>query len=186
MLSDVFVDDKKRKIYFYGPVDYNAAREIIIALQNFDETQGDIVIIMNSEGGAETDGYAIYDAITMCKNMVIIEGYGQISSITVAIFQAADIRRLAPNADLMIHDGTIGAGAEIKQNIIVEMADQIKRDNQRYYSILAGRSKLSIAKIEEACSKDTYYSAEEALTNGFCDEILVPQKKWKKREKKKK
>lgn len=182
----VHLDDKKRRIFMAGEINESSTHAVMVALHKLEENDGDITLIMNSEGGEEPAGYALYDAISMCRNGVIIEGYGEISSISAAIFQAADVRRIAPNALFMIHNGTVPVGEETQQNIIVDLANQIKKDNQRYHSILAGRSKLTYAKIEEACEKDAYYTADEALSAGFCDEILMPLKKYMKPKKGKK
>jgi len=182
----VSLDEKNRRIYVAGDVDDSMMHMLTVALHKLEETEGNITIVLNSEGGEEASGYAIYDLLTMCKNMVIVEVYGKAWSIAAAIMQAADIRRMAPNATFMIHNGTIPVGEEAQQNLIVDLADQIKKDNHRYHTILANRSKLSYNAVEEACEKDCYYTAEEALTAGFCDEILVPQKVYVKSKKGKK
>lgn len=176
------VDFSRRRLYLMGEVDIIMAYRFIVALQKLDETDGDITVILNSGGGEETAGYAIYDAITMARNKVIIEGYGHVCSIAAAIFQAADVRKMSPNAQFMIHNGTMTTGEDVQQNIIVDLADQIRKNNIRYHSILANRSKLSYTEIEEACRGDTFYSSEECLKNGFCDEIVSPQKKYPKRK----
>jgi ATP-dependent Clp protease protease subunit len=180
---NVSLDENNRRIYMAGEINESMTHAMMIALHKLDKTEGDITIIMNSEGGSEPSGYALFDCITMCKNMVIIEGYGEISSISAAIFQAPDIRRMAPNARIMIHNGTIPVGEEAQQNLVIDLADQIKKANQRYHSILSSRSRLSYADIEEACERDTYFTAEEALSDGLCDEILVPHKTFNKTKK---
>lgn len=176
------VDSSRRRLYLMGEVDAIMAYRLIVALQKIDETDGDITIVINSGGGEESAGYAIYDAITMARNKVVIEAYGHVCSIAAAIFQAADLRKMAPNSQFMIHNGTMSTGEDVQQNIIVDLADQIKRNNIRYHSILANRSKLSYTEVEDACERDTFYSAEECVKNGFCDEILIPQKKYPKRK----
>jgi ATP-dependent Clp protease protease subunit len=186
-MGSLHLDEKTRHIYVAGFIDDSLANQIIVMLHRLEETDGDILIVVNSEGGEEVAGYALYDAVTMCKNMVIVEVYGELASIGVLLLQAADIRRMSPNSYLMLHSGTIPVDdKEPKQNLIVEMADQIKKDNLRYYAILSGRSKLSVSDIEEACNKDSYYMADEALSVGLCDEILVTNKKFEKPKRKKK
>src|SRR6185312_6609420 len=132
---NVSVDEKNRRLYVTGDVDDQMMHMMMVALRKLEETEGDITIVFSSEGGEEAPGYAIYDLLTMCKNMVIIEVYGKAWSIAAAIMQAADVRRMAPNATFMIHNGKIPVGEEAQQNLILNMADQIKRDNQRYHTI---------------------------------------------------
>lgn len=185
-MASVSVDENKRRIYLIGEIDDSATNEFISALHVLQEAEGDISIIIDSEGGNEIQGYAIYDVIMMCPNMVYIEVYGQASSICSAIVQAADVRRMAPNAILMMHNGTIPMGEEVKQTMVIDTAAQIKRDSAKYYAILASRSRLTQSEISDLCKMDSYFSAEEALEAGLCDEILVPIKKHTKPKKRKK
>jgi len=188
--QNVSVDEKRRRIYIVGEADTAMSHLVFVALHKLEATNGPITIVINCEGGDETSGYAIYDAITMCKNVIIMEGYGYVGSIAAAIFQAADVRRMAPNAFFMIHNGEMNIDpGETKQNTIVDLADFIKKDSHRYYTILSSRSRMTYEEIHNACQKDTYYTAQEALEEGFCDEIINPEKKFvtppKKRKRKK-
>lgn len=175
-------DFPNRRIFVFGDIDDMTSYRFIVSLAIMDRTDGPITIVLNSQGGVEAAGYAMYDAIAMCNNIVFIEGYGAIYSIAAAIFQAGDVRRMSPNTDFMIHNGSIGLGDDTQQTMIVDLATYIRKHNQKYHSILANRSKMSYADIEQACEKDTYYSAEEALERGFCDEIIKPLKKYPKRK----
>ncbi len=186
-LSEVMatgVDLEARRLYLTGEVHGGMAHRFIIALGKLDEKDGPITVVVNSPGGEETAGYAIYDAILQSQNPILMEGYGCIFSIAAAIFQAGDTRRMSPNCDFMIHNGSISAGEDVQQNAIVEMADQIVKNNKRYHTILANASSLTYAEIEAACDKDTFYNAEEALKAGFTDEIMVPSKKKPTRKRK--
>jgi ATP-dependent Clp protease protease subunit len=178
------VDYEQRRIYLTGGIDTVAAHRFLIALAKLDATHGDITVVVCSGGGEESAGYAIYDAILMAQNNVIMEGYGGVMSIAAAIFQAGDVRKMSPNCDFMIHNGSIPIGEDVQQNTIVEMAGQIQKNNKRYHTILANASKLSYSQVEDACAKDTFYTAEEALAAGFCDEIIAPAKKKPTRKRK--
>lgn len=184
-IADASVDLKARKLYLIGDIDEESAKKFIVGLVHLDLTEGEITVVLSSGGGYESSGYAIYDAITMTKNVVIIEGYGVVGSIAAAIFQAGDMRRMAANASFMIHSGSVSPGEDVKQNLIVEMAEQIRRENGRYHEILSNASSLSVEEIAALCEHDTWYDAEESLAAGFCDEILVPIKVKKKRKRRK-
>lgn len=186
--SMVHVDAESRSIYITGEVQAKMAHDVIIALATLDADGATIRVVLNSDGGSEQNGYAIYDALMMCKSVVIIEGYGNVCSIAAAIFQAGDIRRLAPHTDFMIHNGTIAGEEEMKQTDVLDRAEQIKRDSIKYYSILSRASGQPVEIIEQLCRGDTYYTAKEAVDEGFADEVIKPIKKSpaprKKRSKK--
>lgn len=178
-----------RTLYVTGTVDGELAHATIVALEQLDRTDGDIRVVLNSDGGGELDGFAIYDAITMCRNKVIIDGYGAVMSIAAAIFMAGDLRRLAPNCDFMIHNGFMDElDPTMSQDEIKAMAEGITRRTQRYYDILTQGSQQGAEVVEAWCKDETTFSAQEALEAGFCDEIITPLKsripKRKKRSKK--
>lgn len=177
----------RRVLYLIGDCDEKFAAKAIPVLESLDSEDGDIRIVLNCNGGSETDGYAIYDAITMCRNHVTIDGYGSVYSIAAAIFQAGDRRRLAPNAQFMIHNGTIPHDKEdLEQNRVLDMAEQIRKDNERYYQILSHSSQQPMEIIEEFCRAETFFSAQEAYEAGFADEVMEPQKSKAARKKKRK
>lgn len=184
--ATVGVDVGRRTIYISGFIDTAMAHRVLLALISLDSVEGEIKIILNSEGGNEQDGYAIYDAITHCRNKVHIYGYGSVMSIAAAIFQAGDKRMLAPHASFMIHNGTGPSSEDMKQTDIVELAEQLKRDNQKYYEILAKSSGQTVETIQEWCRQDTYFDAAEAVEHGFADEIIAPQKVYGKKRKRRK
>jgi ATP-dependent protease ClpP protease subunit len=103
---------------------------------------------------------------------------GMAHSIAMLILQAADLRRASPESRLMIHQGKIYVSdAGLSADEMKDHAGELARDNERYFAVLAERSNLSLKEIGEACKKDTYYRAHEALKHGFIDEIIYPHKK---------
>lgn len=170
-----------RTVYLVGEVDEKMVARVIPALEYLDQTDGDIRLFIASEGGVENDGYAIYDAVTCCRNRVVAEVYGQCLSIAAAIFQGADVRRMSQYADFMIHNGSIGVDPEMKQDEVVGLAHQIERDSAKYYEILAQASGHPKEIISDWCREEKYFSAKEAHEAGFCDEIIKPLKKNKRR-----
>jgi ATP-dependent protease ClpP protease subunit len=183
------VSFEKRTLYVMGDVDDDLAYQVQVALEALDSTDGDIRIVLNSEGGEEQPGYAIYDAITMCRNKVIIEAYGSVMSIAAAIFQAADVRRISPNAVFMIHNGSVDTEGNVQQDAVLDLAEQIKKGAQRYYDILMRGSGQPQDLIEQWCRDETFFSADETVSACFADEVIKPVKvkapvKLKKRKRK--
>jgi ATP-dependent Clp protease protease subunit len=169
--------ENPRTLYITGAVDNEMAHRTIVALEQMDRTDGEIRIVLNSEGGNEQDGYAIHDAITMCRNRVVIDGYGSVMSIAAAIFQAGDWRRMAPNADFMIHNGSIGmVDTTMPQDQVVAVAADLVRGSERYNNILANGSQQDPDTIAAWCKDETTFNAVEARDVGFADEIIEPKK----------
>jgi ATP-dependent protease ClpP protease subunit len=178
-----------RTIYISDSIDSELANLAIAAIETLDRGDGDIRIVLNSEGGDEQNGYAIHDAITMCRNKVIIDGYGSVMSIAAAIFMAGDVRRMAPNTEFMIHDGKLdGLEPTMLQQEVQALAADIRKSSERYYRILSHGSQQPEELVETWCKDETTFNAEEALEAGFCDAIITPLKsrvfRRKKRSKK--
>jgi ATP-dependent protease ClpP protease subunit len=170
------VSFEKRTIYITGDIDAKTFHRVAIALEALEKEPGRIRILLNSEGGSESDGYAIYDKISMCKNEVLIEGYGNVHSIAAIIFQAGDTRIIAPNATFLIHNGMVPCDEEMQQTAIIDLAQQLVIDNQRYYDILSGASEQPEDVIENWCREDKSFTAVEAVEAGFADAVLKPLK----------
>lgn len=174
-----------RTIHISGDIDASTVLSVLPQLEELDEIDGDIRLVVHSEGGDEQSGYAIIDAIRMCRNRVIIDIYGSAMSIAAAIVQAGDRRRIAPNGLFMIHLGTVDEEVE-KQTDVIDLAERTKKHNKRYYQILADNSHASLEQVIAWCDKDTYFTAEEAKEAGFVDEILKPLKKSRSKRRKRK
>jgi ATP-dependent protease ClpP protease subunit len=177
LLAEPPASARPRTLYITGSVDSDLAHAVIVALEQLDRTDGDIRIVLNSDGGSERDGYAIYDALMMCRNKVTIDGYGSVQSIAAAIFQAADVRRMTPNTIFMIHNGNYNdLEPTMPQDQIKALAEEIDKENQRYYTILANASQQDPETIKAWCKDETTFHAQEALDACFCDEIIQPVK----------
>ena len=153
----VGVDYDRRTVFIFGEINQDSSYKAIVALQALDRDDGEIRIILNSDGGGEADGYAIYDTILLCRNHISIDGYGSVMSIAAAILQAGDERRVSPNASFMIHNGSAPGEETMQQNAIMDLAKQLEKDNQRYYQILATGSGQSQKSIEAWCRHETEF-----------------------------
>lgn len=175
-----FVSAAGRTVYVVGDVDFRMVHSVVTKLEELDASDGDIRVVLSSDGGDEDCGYAIHDALSMCRNRVVAEVFGGAFSIAAIILQAADRRLMAPNARFMIHNGAVAIehdDGKVQQDYLIENAERIKKDNQRYYSILSIASQHPPETIEAWCRDETYFDAQEAVDAGFADEVMKAAKK---------
>ena len=175
--QDLGVDFSTRRIFLVGDIDENMSKAFIQALHVLDKTPGSVSITLNSGGGEEVAGYAIYDAIKLARSPAAIEVFGQASSIAAAVFQAGHSRGIAPHADFMIHNGDREVGTT-ENNSIQRTAKNIERDSLRYWKVLLEGAqkknpKMTMRRIKGMCDRETYLTAEEAVKCGFADWILT-------------
>lgn len=156
--------------------DYAMADSVIKGLHILDRTPGSIDIIMNNPGGDEFHGYAIYDAIKLCKNHVRIITYGHAMSMGGIILQAADERVMTPNSKFMMHYGTapVSGTAHNAYRMIDEYKKVDKFMEELFFSkIIEKHPEFTARRIRQMLAVDTYLSAQETVELGLADKILT-------------
>lgn len=135
-----------------------------------------IIVHMNNCGGDEYDGMAVYDSIQACRCYVTIVVWGNAMSMGSVILQSADLRVLAPNSVVMIHDGHWG-GIELDAKSQQAWSDEAAAWRKKMYKIywVKMREKtprITLKKVEDLCSHDTIYTPTEAVSAGLADSVL--------------
>jgi ATP-dependent Clp protease protease subunit len=81
-------------------------------------------------------------------------------------------RFVLPNSEVMIHQPLGGAQGQATDIEIV--AKNISRIKKNLYEIMAKNTGKEYQEIYDACERDNYLSAEEAVEFGLVDRILTP------------
>lgn len=130
-----------------------------------------ITIVINSQGGNVTDGYAMYDAIRSCKCRFRVEVMGQCMSAATMVLAAGDERIAHKNAVFMIHDGYPGPiGANVRDS--EAWVAYNKRERFNYYKLLAEASHMPAKHWEKLCATDKLMVPAEALAYGLITKII--------------
>jgi ATP-dependent Clp protease, protease subunit len=166
------LDYESRTIYLFGEINGDSAYRFITAINQLDREDEAIRVVMSSGGGSVHEGYAIYDAIKMSENLVVVDCMGSCMSMAALILQAADIRRMTPEARFMVHNGHVEFGQAMATETMASMGAEMSLGNNRYAQILSSRSGLSLAQVKKMCSAETYLSAQETVEMGFADFVL--------------
>lgn len=168
----VSFDVASRRIYFCGYVTPKAAAAVQVAIDEMVlDGDGPIQITIASKGGSVLGGDQMYDAIRTAPVKVVGRVFGPCWSAAVMPFLACDVREVGRYASVMIHDGTV----DMPTLGVREAENDIKFWNQarrNYYTRIAERTGLPLAAVEKASRFATYYSAEEAVKNGFASTIV--------------
>lgn len=130
---------------------------------------GTIILKVNSLGGSVFDGTAIHNQLKAHEAKVIAIVEGVAASIASVIVMAADEIRMPANAMLMIHDPwTCACGSSDEMRQAAEALDKIKE------SIIASydRAGLSRDEISQLMTAETWFTAEDAVDQGFADTIV--------------
>ena len=152
------------------------AEQALKGLISLDASNGEpIKIIINTCGGEEWDGMAIYDAIRSCRSDVIGLVYGQASSMGSVILQACFERVLAPHSVLMIHSGTLALEDRVEnvENYVAFNKRYTELTNKIYLDkIRQVKHRFTKKQLQQLLEKDSYFMAREAIALGLADKIL--------------
>lgn len=168
------IDIRGRTIYLTGEINEERADKFIKLIKYLDKTAGDITVILNSEGGCVTSGFAIYDTIKACRNEVTIKVYGCAMSMGSIILQAGDRRIIGVNGRVMIHKGAITLDDHVTN---VEKAVKESKDLEVIMTdiylekIKEVKHSFRRSQIEKMMEFDSYLSSAKALELGLVDEI---------------
>lgn len=139
------------------------ASEVLTQIQ---AEKGDTIeVTIMSPGGSVVEGLAIYDALRSSGKEIKTLAMGQAASIASIIFMAGDVREVADNAEIMIHNAMVCAGGN--KHELSGIIDVLEDIDQKLINIYTDRSGMSPEAVAELLDQETFMSADEAVNKGF-------------------
>ncbi|MBQ7330388.1 MAG: ATP-dependent Clp endopeptidase proteolytic subunit ClpP [Oscillospiraceae bacterium] len=172
---DIFSRLLNDRIIFLSEEVNDTTASLIVAqllyLENQDPDK-DIQFYINSPGGSVTAGMAIYDTMQYIKCDVNTICVGMAASMGAFLLSAGTKgKRMAlPNAEIMIHQPSAGTQGQITDMAIHMRRLQTIKD--RMNRILSENTGKSLEEVTEACERDNFLTAQEALDFGLIDQIV--------------
>ncbi|SOC79824.1 ATP-dependent Clp endopeptidase, proteolytic subunit ClpP [Salinimicrobium sediminis] len=171
-------------IYIYGIIDWSqddyASEWGLVNLKSIKQqvdAQKDaksLTVHIHSPGGVVSEGFAIHDFLRSQGKPVTTIIEGECASIATVIALAGDTRKMTSNADFMIHMPWGMAAGESEE--IQKYADELKRNEDKIADFYVSKTNLNKETVLDMMKKETFMSAEEALTHGFITEIATVMK----------
>lgn len=168
-------EPRRAEVSIFGEIGESWFDETVTARQfvkDFAAIDADeITVRINSHGGSVVDGLAIYNAIRRHPAQTVASIEGVAASIASYIAMACKTRRIAENALYMMHGAwTVAMGNSKK---LREVADILDLHSSSMASGYASASGKALADIKSLLTdgKDHWFSAAEALAEGYFDEI---------------
>ena len=173
---DIFSRLLKDSIIFIGsPIDDEIAN-LVIAQMLFLEAEDpdrDILLYINSPGGAITAGLAIYDTMQFIKPDVQTYCIGQAASMgAVLLASGTPGKRFSlPNSRIVIHQPLMsGLGGQATDIDIA--AREIIRIRERLNALLVKHTGQTVERIQDDTERDYIMSAEQAQEYGIIDDVI--------------
>ena len=169
---------KDRLVFIVGGIDDQVANVVVAQLLYLESENAnkDIHLYINSPGGAVTSGLSIYDTMQFINCDVSTICIGQAASMGALLLTGgADGKRFAlPHSRIMVHQPS--AGFEGKATDIDIHAKEVLELKKRLNGIMSRHTGQPAEQIEKALERDNFMSAEDAVTFGIIDTVLLERK----------
>lgn len=157
----------------YGGINQGVAKDVsekLIILA--DESDADIHLYLNSQGGHVEAGDTIYDMIQYVKPRVKIIGTGWVASAGALIYAAPprEDRYCLPNTRFMLHQPSGGMGGTAS-DVRIEVEELIKM-RRRLNQIFADQTGQPLEKVTKDSDRNFWMTAEEAVDYGLAGKVI--------------
>ena len=165
---------RSRVVLLGTQVDEDSANRVCaqILLLADEDPHKDITLAINSPGGDDTAGLAIYDTMNFVPNDVstLVMGFAASMGQFLACTGAPGKRYSLPHARIMMHQPSGGLGGTAADIAIqAENLAHTKRTMIRLIAQHSGQSEETISKDQH---RDAWFTAEEARDYGFIDHVV--------------
>jgi ATP-dependent Clp protease, protease subunit len=166
----------QRKLFLWGPVTDESAKDLCEKLQYLESTAPgkDITFYMNTPGGSITAGMAVFDTMKLISSPITIVVTGMAASMgSILLCAATKGRRLIyPHGRVLIHQPLISGRFIGPATDINIQAQEMEKLRSELNQILADASGQPIDKISKDSDRDFYLNAKEAVAYGLADKIV--------------
>jgi len=165
-----------RTVVITGEVNQKLAASVMSQLLALSaESDEDITIFVNSQGGHVESGDTIHDVIRFVEPRVRMVGTGWVASAGALIYVSVprEDRFCLPNTRFLLHQPSGGAGGaasdiEIEAREILKMRDRLNR-------VFARETGQSLEKIEDDTRRNFWLDAASAVDYGLVGKIIQKQ-----------
>jgi len=164
---------ESRCIFICSEINQKVAKETIMQLVALAaDSDKDITLYLNSQGGHVESGDTIHDMIRFIKPRVKIVGTGWVASAGTHIYLSVpkEDRFSLPNTRFLIHQPSGGAGGQAT-DIKIE-AQEIIRMRRRLNEIIARETGQPVERVEKDTDRNFWMSPEQAIEYGIVGKII--------------
>jgi ATP-dependent protease ClpP protease subunit len=182
---DLTVKTVNNHVYFYARVDDECCLALLQAVRELDVSLRSehigrelphghplvpIWLHIQSPGGGLFAGLGVADQLAQIETPIysVVEGY--CASAATLISMACSKRFIRPSAFMLIHQlSNVKWGTYEQFKDEMHLLDMAMEVLTKFYT---EHSKLKKGRIRKLLQRDSWFSAQESMANGFVDEIL--------------
>lgn len=167
-LKGPLIANNSQEVYDYFGLEAVSAKSIESALP---EDGSDVILEVNSNGGLVTVGSEIYTLLKSYKGNVAVEVTGMAASAASVAIMGADKIIMSPTAQIMIHKALLGYVSGNSDDL-QKALNALNASDKAIVSAYVTKTGKTEAEIMEMMKAETYMSAQDAVEQGFADEIM--------------
>ncbi|HEQ2210524.1 TPA: Clp protease ClpP [Streptococcus pyogenes] len=168
-LKGPLIANNSQEVYDYYGMEAASAKSII---EKLPEDNSDIILEVNSNGGLVTVGSEIYTALRNYKGKVTAEITGMAASAASVAVMGADKVVMSPTAQMMVHKALFNWVAGNSDDLD-KASNALKSSDKAIVNAYVAKTGKSEDEIMELMRNETFMSAQEAVENGFADEVMT-------------
>ena len=135
----------------------------------------EIIVRINSGGGDVFAANAIFTRLKDHTAKITVKIDGWAASAATIIAMAGDTIKIARNGVFMIHDPAMTVWDTFRAEDFEKMADELKVIKQSIVNTYAMKTGMGADEIAALMSEEKWWTGDEAVTNGFCDELMFEE-----------
>lgn len=163
------ISNNDAEVYEWYGMEAVSAKQLAASLP---EDGTDVILEVNSNGGLVTVGSEIYTLLRSYAGNVTVEVTGMAASAASVAIMGADIIRISPTAQIMIHKALVN-WAYGNSDDLEKTVNALKSSDQAIINAYTERTGLSEGELLEMMKNETFMSANEAVEKGFADEVMT-------------
>ncbi|HFH6695499.1 TPA: head maturation protease, ClpP-related [Streptococcus agalactiae] len=167
-LKGPLIANNSQEVYDYYGMEATSAKSIINQLP---EDSSDIILEVNSNGGLVTVGSEIYTALRNYKGKVTAEVTGIAASAASVAVMGADKVVMSPTAQMMVHKALFN-WVSGNSDDLDKASNALKSSDKAIINAYVAKTGRSEDEIMDLMRNETFMSAQEAVENGFADEVM--------------
>ena len=163
---------KSRTVLIFGEVNMKMAERVTAQLLAFNESEGDIRVIVNSPGGHVESGDTIHDMIRFVGNRVKMIGTGWVASAGAHIYLGAkkENRFCLPFTRFLLHQPLGGVRGQAS-DITIE-AEEILKMRARLIKEISDETGQPYEKVVTDTERNFWIGAEDAVAYGLVAKVI--------------
>jgi ATP-dependent Clp protease protease subunit len=163
---------KSRTVLIFGEVNMKMAERVTAQLLAYNESEGDIRVIVNSPGGHVESGDTIHDMIRFVGSKVKMIGTGWVASAGAHIFLGAkrENRFCLPFTRFLLHQPLGGVRGQAS-DITIE-AEEIIKMRARLIREIAVETGQPYERVVTDTERNFWMGAEEARKYGLVSKVI--------------